>query len=1311
MRKLLVLMQLGILAIFLPGCIEEEIVEDWGGYGKADGQFRHPYGVAVSPLGYVYVADTHNHRIQRFTPSGEYLDKWGSYGTADGEFNCPCGMAVDLHGNVYVTDVYNHRIQKFDAQGRYLTSWGKEGRGPKEFNTPCAVAVDSAGYVYVADTENNRVQKFDSFGNFIPTKWDEPANGLEMPCGITLDRHGQVYVSETGDHQIKKFDSHGNLLKTWGGFGSGLGDFYYPDGLAIDPWGDLYVADCYNHRLQKFTSEGRFITAFGSYGSEKGYFKYPYAIAVDSQGNIYVADTQNNRIQKFWLGHIYNITPAVSYLPQDQSLQVWAEVYDVVEGKVVSQGNGNYLITKAERKLREGQLFYNEATHRWQAESFWLWLQGELCLTVVINGQSASMEFTAVSSTATVKGSVRDEQGGLVEGVTVALYRARDFISEVSNPAPVKITSSNQDGFVFNEVSPDRYIIVSEGPNGTTLSPAFWVFGQGESVATHLSVSPSRISLIEDLNSLKQKLEKQMLLQTFWMKEVSEMADLDLVLSPDLLDEYRFLTSMLKSLSEKMRDLDSELASGPQKIALETFAELLFKPAIVSGLRKETQSYLSKVAIPGIYPWYLDYADEVSRQKVLQGLPADLEWLQGDGNFGQGQYSHSVNDYKQRATYQLALAMLEEALTESQISFPEPNSRFSYQRADLVLRQSLATLESFKQGTDQIFVVPEATNPYGSLSLHLYDYYNHYRYLREKRGQVKLTEQVGADLSLIYTGGAFICLGSLVTAEAAPIFAAAAWVARGVEKVASYYEEGYDGSLLSALRLMGPKYLSNLALTPFAYTELEKFLRKEVESPYYLDKGRSFEAKITNIQLVTAGPGNRLVAFPQRGPLAPNILVTEEVPAKVEVQVGEGYSPAELRVEVKVEGPLGIYHHSISGSAQIGPDDSYVFDVPFKGCLPLNHLGDRSKMEFRLWAGPFQIFTATSDFMVVLPKREEVQTKGLSALAESSGVFWISTSAGALNQEELEEYAERLGDRKVLELAVGQNILSQDYQMADDVFACQFRAYRPLGVGVRLRVSDGQDFVGYDPQLGAARFGLPAEYSGLGSNPEVISIFNVAGRHFRVTVELDDFILEPARVILEVWETPVRPAIMVVWPESVEMTVVSSKATSFSSTIGESSHQKALLGLKVELSSLKNSQGQMLDWHVSLSNVLARGLVLAGQTESFEVTVQAQERDEGVYAGQITISSANAGEVIQPVKVRVYEVAPEVRIVYEPESGHFILSWNGQAGRVYQIQISENLNDWSAVDAVAAETGGLQSWVDQDWQECSRRFYRLKILE
>ena len=58
----------------------------WGTVGTGDGNFTSPSGVAVDSTGDVYVADSGNSRIQKFTPTGTFITKWGSLGTGDGQF-------------------------------------------------------------------------------------------------------------------------------------------------------------------------------------------------------------------------------------------------------------------------------------------------------------------------------------------------------------------------------------------------------------------------------------------------------------------------------------------------------------------------------------------------------------------------------------------------------------------------------------------------------------------------------------------------------------------------------------------------------------------------------------------------------------------------------------------------------------------------------------------------------------------------------------------------------------------------------------------------------------------------------------------------------------------------------------------------------------------------------------------------------------------------------------------------------------------------------------------------------------------------
>jgi len=250
------------------------------------------------------------------SPSAEtytFVTKWGSKGTEDGQFYLPIGVAVDSSGNVYVTDSINARIQKFSSTGTFITKWGSRGTARGQFEPPGGIAVDpirdkEGGYaVYVADTYNNRIQKFSSEGTFL-TKWGTQGSDdgqFQHPFDVAVDSSENVYVADQYNLRIQKFSSTGTFLLKWGTQGSDDGQFQSPGGVAVDPIRDkeggyaVYVADTYNNRIQKFNSNGTFITKWGSQGSGDGQFSHPWGVAIDSSGNVYVADEFNDRIQKF----------------------------------------------------------------------------------------------------------------------------------------------------------------------------------------------------------------------------------------------------------------------------------------------------------------------------------------------------------------------------------------------------------------------------------------------------------------------------------------------------------------------------------------------------------------------------------------------------------------------------------------------------------------------------------------------------------------------------------------------------------------------------------------------------------------------------------------------------------------------------------------------------------------------------------------------------------------------------------------------------------------------------------------------------
>ncbi len=142
--------------------------------------FNEPWGVAVGLDGSVYVADTWNYRIQKFSANGQFIKMWSTFGTANPKdtFYGPRGLAVDAQGRVYVVDTGNKRVVIFDADGNYLTEFGSAGLDSGQFDEPVGIAIDSTGILYITDTWNQRIQTFtpsqSSAGlQFTPLKqWD-----------------------------------------------------------------------------------------------------------------------------------------------------------------------------------------------------------------------------------------------------------------------------------------------------------------------------------------------------------------------------------------------------------------------------------------------------------------------------------------------------------------------------------------------------------------------------------------------------------------------------------------------------------------------------------------------------------------------------------------------------------------------------------------------------------------------------------------------------------------------------------------------------------------------------------------------------------------------------------------------------------------------------------------------------------------------------------------------------------------------------------------------------------------------------------
>ena len=287
--------------------------QEFGSPGVEPGQLQSPRGIKVGPDGSVYVADSGNHRIQKFTADGEFVAAWGRNSTVEAEmgmvegFNEPWDVAVAPGGEVYVADTWNHRMQKFSPGGEFLMQFGEYGKpvgndeGDGLFRATFGVAVDSEGSIYVSDYNNNRIQKFGPDGKFL-TKWGikgRQEGQLDHPAGLAVDSQDRLYVADLGNNRVQRFSKEGDFEAKWGKGGTEPGEFDRPYDVCVDGEGNVYVADLGNHRIQKFTDRGKPVYVYGELGTGEGELDCPMSVAVDRANFVYVADWGNNRVQKF----------------------------------------------------------------------------------------------------------------------------------------------------------------------------------------------------------------------------------------------------------------------------------------------------------------------------------------------------------------------------------------------------------------------------------------------------------------------------------------------------------------------------------------------------------------------------------------------------------------------------------------------------------------------------------------------------------------------------------------------------------------------------------------------------------------------------------------------------------------------------------------------------------------------------------------------------------------------------------------------------------------------------------------------------
>jgi len=113
-----------------------------GKAGSKDGELYHPTNIKIGPDNYLYVSETTNFRVQKFTLDGRFVRNYGSIGTGLGKFARPKGIALDKAGRLYVVDAAFENVQIINPNGKLLMAFGSPGTNPGNINLPVDIEID-----------------------------------------------------------------------------------------------------------------------------------------------------------------------------------------------------------------------------------------------------------------------------------------------------------------------------------------------------------------------------------------------------------------------------------------------------------------------------------------------------------------------------------------------------------------------------------------------------------------------------------------------------------------------------------------------------------------------------------------------------------------------------------------------------------------------------------------------------------------------------------------------------------------------------------------------------------------------------------------------------------------------------------------------------------------------------------------------------------------------------------------------------------------------------------------------------------------
>ena len=366
--------------------------------------------------GYFYILDSGNGRVVILNSDMKAVT------TIDGvisdneelKFIGAQGIAVDDEQNIYIADTENYRILKFTQSGKLLMQIERPNEALKGNDLPfrvCKIQVSNSGEIYITvDGINLGIFVFRPDGVFSKFVGSTPivttANVLyyyalrmimtpeqirnrmqNTPLKVRnfcIDEERFVYTVSQNNSTI----SQSGMVRYLNYNGSNVLDpsIIYGDVKPGEDWnvktafaavetdgnGNIFLLDQGRNKVFYYSDRGKIMTVFGSVGEQAGTFEQPIDILYES-GSLYVLDKGRNAIYKFvpteYMKALIQASNSLKDRDLENSLALWKKVQSLNSNSLYSyygmglayQLDGDYLNAMRCFEMADDKENYSEA--------------------------------------------------------------------------------------------------------------------------------------------------------------------------------------------------------------------------------------------------------------------------------------------------------------------------------------------------------------------------------------------------------------------------------------------------------------------------------------------------------------------------------------------------------------------------------------------------------------------------------------------------------------------------------------------------------------------------------------------------------------------------------------------------------------------------------------------------------------------------------------------------------------------------------------------------------------------------------------